>query len=332
MISYLARRILVMIPTLIAISAIVFFIIQLPPGDYLSTMVEELLAQGEKPDGERIRMLREQFGLDRTPVEQYLHWAAGLLVGDLGWSFEYNLPVSQVVGEKLLMSFLLAFAATLFTYVVAFPIGIYSAVRQYSVGDYVLTFAGFIGLATPSFLIALVVLHFSNVWFGAPVGGLYDPVYGEQPLSWAKVVSVMGHIWIPILIIGLSSTAEMIRQLRANLLDELQRPYVVTGRAKGLTERRLLFRYPLRMALNPFIADIGAILPKLISGSAIVGVVLSLPTNGPMLLRALQSHDMYLAGSFLMIEAVLVVFGMLISDIALALLDPRIRLGAGSEK
>ena len=332
MLSYLARRILVMIPTLVAISAIVFFIIQLPPGDYLSTMVEELLAQGEKPDGERIRVLREQFGLDRTPVEQYLHWAAGLLVGDLGWSFEYNLPVSQVVGEKLLMSFLLAFAATLFTYVVAFPIGIYSAVRQYSVGDYVLTFAGFIGLATPSFLIALVVLHFSNVWFGAPVGGLYDPVYAEQPLSWAKVASVLGHIWIPILIIGLSSTAEMIRQLRANLLDELQRPYVVTGRSKGLTERRLLFRYPLRMALNPFISDIGAILPKLISGSAIVGVVLSLPTNGPMLLRALQSHDMYLAGSFLMIEAVLVVFGMLVSDIALALLDPRIRLGAGSEK
>ena len=332
MFAYLARRLLVMIPTLVAISAIVFFIIQLPPGDYLSTMVEELLAQGEKPDGDRIRMLREQFGLDRTPIEQYLHWAGGLLVGDLGWSFEYNLPVSQVVGERLVMSFLLAFAATLFTYIVAFPIGIYSAVRQYSVGDYALTFVGFIGLATPSFLIALVVMHFSNVWFGAPVGGLYDPAYAEQPLSWAKFVSVLGHIWIPIVVIGLSSTAEMIRQLRANLLDELQRPYVVTGRAKGLTEGRLLFRYPLRMALNPFIADIGSILPKLISGSAIVGVVLSLPTNGPMLLRALQSHDMYLAGSFLMIEAVLVVVGMLISDIALALLDPRIRLGAGSEK
>jgi peptide/nickel transport system permease protein len=270
--------------------------------------------------------------VDRTPIEQYLHWAGGLLVGDLGWSFEYNLPVSQVVGERLVMSFLLAFAATLFTYIVAFPIGIYSAVRQYSVGDYALTFVGFIGLATPSFLIALVVMHFSNVWFGAPVGGLYDPAYAEQPLSWAKFVSVLGHIWIPIVVIGLSSTAEMIRQLRANLLDELQRPYVVTGRAKGMTERRLLFRYPLRMALNPFIADIGSILPKLISGSAIVGVVLSLPTNGPMLLRALQSHDMYLAGSFLMIEAVLVVVGMLISDIALALLDPRIRLGAGSEK
>ncbi len=176
------------------------------------------------------------------------------------------------------------------------------------------------------------MLHFSNVWFGTPVGGLYDPVYANQPLSWAKIVSVLAHLWIPMFIIGMSSTAEMIRQLRANLLDELQRPYVVTARAKGLTEGRLLLRYPLRMALNPFIADIGSILPKLISGSAIVGVVLSLPTNGPMLLRALQSHDMYLAGSFLMIEAVLVVLGILISDIALALLDPRIRLGAGSEK
>ncbi|MFM8678115.1 MAG: ABC transporter permease [Alphaproteobacteria bacterium] len=332
MLGYLARRLLVMVPTLVAISAIVFFIIQLPPGDYLSTMVEELLAQGEKPDGERIAMLREQFGLDRTPLEQYLHWAAGLVVGDLGWSFEYNLPVSQVVGEKLVMSFLLAFAATLLTYAIAFPIGIYSAVRQYSLGDYALTFVGFIGLATPSFLIALVVLHFSNAWFGTPVGGLYDPEYAEAPMGWAKAGSVLSHIWIPIVIIGLSSTAEMIRQLRANLLDELQRPYVVTGRAKGLAERRLLFKYPLRMALNPFIADIGSILPKLISGSAIVGVVLSLPTNGPMLLRALQSKDMYLAGSFLMIEAVLVVLGILVSDIALALLDPRIRLGAGSEK
>jgi len=295
-------------------------------------MVEELLAQGEKPDGERIRLLREQFGLDRSPIEQYFHWAAGLVVGDLGYSFEFNLPVAEVVGERLVMSFVLAFSATLFTYIVAFPIGIYSAVRQYSAGDYVLTFLGFIGLATPSFLIALVVLHFSNTWFGTPVGGLYDAAYADQPMSWPKLVSLLTHIWIPMVIIGMSSTAEMIRQLRANLLDELQRPYVVTGRAKGLTEHRLLVKYPLRMALNPFIADIGSILPKLISGSAIVGVVLSLPTNGPMLLRALQAHDMYLAGSFLMIEAVLVVIGILISDIALAVLDPRIRLGAGSEK
>ncbi|MBL8701797.1 MAG: ABC transporter permease [Alphaproteobacteria bacterium] len=332
MLAYIARRLLVMVPTLVAISAIVFFIIQLPPGDYLSTMIDELIAQGQKPDSEQILRLREEFGLDRSPIEQYFHWVGGMLVGDLGYSFEYNLPVADVVGERLVMSFVLAFTATLFTYIVAFPIGIYSAVRQYSVGDYALTFLGFIGLATPSFLIALVVLHFSNTWFGTPVGGLYDPAYADQPMSWAKLVSVLGHLWIPMVVIGLSSTAEMIRQLRANLLDELQRPYVVTGRSKGMTERQLLLKYPLRMALNPFIADIGSILPKLISGSAIVGVVLSLPTNGPMLLRALQSQDMYLAGSFLMIEAVLVVFGILLSDVALALLDPRIRLGAGSDK
>jgi peptide/nickel transport system permease protein len=332
MIAYIARRLLVMIPTLVAISAIVFFIIQLPPGDYLTTVVEELLAQGEKPDSEKIKFLREQFGLDRSPLEQYFHWVSGLLVGDLGWSFEYNLPVSAVIGEKLLMSFVLAVATTLFTYLVAFPIGIYSAVRQYSVGDYILTFAGFIGLATPSFLLALVVLNSANAWFGAPIGGLVDPQYADQPMSWAKFGSVLSHLWIPMMIIGLSSTAEMIRQLRANLLDELQKQYVVTGRAKGLSEGRLLFRYPLRMALNPFIADIGSILPKLISGSAIVSVVLSLPTNGPMLLRALQSKDMYLAGSFLMIEAVLVVVGILLSDIALAFLDPRIRLGGSTEK
>jgi peptide/nickel transport system permease protein len=332
MLVFLVRRLLTMVPTLLAISAVVFFIIQLPPGDYLTTMIEELLAQGEKPDGARILALRAQFGLDRTPLEQYLHWLAGLAVGDLGWSFEYNLPVADVIGERLAMSFLLAFAATLFTYLIAFPIGIYSALRQYSVGDYALTFLGFIGLATPSFLIALVVLHLANTWFGTPVGGLYDPAFAGQEMSWAKLVSVLGHLWIPVLIIGLSSTAEMIRQLRANLLDELQRPYVITARAKGMGEARLVLRYPLRMALNPFIADIGAILPKLISGAAIVGVVLSLPTNGPMLLRALQAHDMYLAGSFLMLEAVLVVLGILLSDIALALLDPRVRLGAGAAK
>ena len=341
MLAYTLRRILLMIPTLLVISFVTFVIIQLPPGDYLSNQIAELRSQGDTAALEKVQFLRKQYGLDKSFLEQYATWVglwpgergfSGLLQGDWGWSFEYNLPVSQVVGEKLVMSFLLAFAATLLTYAIAFPIGIYSAVRQYSIGDYALTFVGFIGLATPSFLIALVVLHFSNAWFGTPVGGLYHPEHAEAPMSWAKLGSVLSHIWIPIVIIGLSSTAEMIRQLRANLLDELQRPYVVTGRAKGLTERRLLFKYPLRMALNPFIADIGSILPKLISGSAIVGVVLSLPTNGPMLLRALQSHDMYLAGSFLMIEAVLVVVGMLISDIALALLDPRIRLGAGSEK
>lgn len=330
MLSYLVRRILIMVPTLIAISAIVFTIIQLPPGDFLTMMVEELRAQGEGASMERIEFLKQQYGFDRPPIEQYFSWVLGLLRGDLGWSFEYNLPVGQVIGERLLMSLIVAVATVVFTYLVAFPIGIYSATRQYSVGDYVLTLIGFLGLATPSFLLALVLLYVTNVAFGTSIGGLMDPVYLDQPMSWAKFKSVLEHLWIPVVVIGLSGTAAMIRRLRANLLDELQKQYVVTGRAKGLPPSRLLFKYPLRMALNPFIADIGGLLPSLISGAAIVSVVLSLPTNGPMLLRALQSQDMYLAGSFLMIEAVLVVIGVFLSDLALAALDPRIRLHGGA--
>ena len=332
MLSYLIRRILIMVPTLIAISAIVFVIIQLPPGDYLTTMIEELRAQGEGANLERIQFLKEQYGLDRPPIEQYFYWVLGMLRGDLGWSFEYNLPVNQVIGERLLMSFLVALTTVIFTYIVAFPIGIYSATRQYSMGDYTLTFLGFLGLATPSFLLALVLLYVANVAFGTSIGGLMDPAYVDQPMSWAKFKSVLEHLWIPVVVIGLSGTAAMIRRLRANLLDELQKQYVVTGRAKGLPPGRLLFKYPLRMSLNPFIADIGSLLPSLISGAAIVSVVLSLPTNGPMLLRALQSQDMYLAGSFLMIEALLVVIGVFISDLALAALDPRIRLHGGAGK
>lgn len=332
MLSYLIRRVLIMIPTLLAISTIVFIIIQLPPGDYLTTLVAELQSQGEAASLEKINFLRQQYGLDRSPVEQYLFWIAGLLQGDLGYSFEFNLPVAQVIGDRLLLSFIVAFATVLFTYVVAFPIGIYSATRQYSWGDYSLTFIGFLGLATPSFLLALVLLYFANVAFGTSIGGLVDPQYIEQPMSWGKFWSVLEHLWIPVLVIGASGTAAMIRRLRANLLDELQKQYVVTARAKGLPPGRLLVKYPLRMAINPFIADIGSLLPSLISGAAIVSVVLSLPTNGPMLLSALRSQDMYLAGSFLMIEACLVVIGVFLSDLALAALDPRIRLHGEATK
>ena len=332
MLSYLIRRVLIMIPTLLAISAIVFIIIQLPPGDYLTTLVAELQSQGEAASLEKINFLRQQYGLDRPPVEQYLIWVVGLLQGDLGYSFEFNLPVAHVIGDRLLLSFILAFATVLFTYLVAFPIGIYSATRQYSWGDYGLTFLGFLGLATPSFLLALVLLYFANVAFGTSIGGLVDPQYMDQPMSWAKFLSVLEHLWIPVLVIGASGTAAMIRRLRANLLDELQKQYVVTARAKGLPAGRLLIKYPLRMAINPFIADIGSLLPSLISGAAIVSVVLSLPTNGPMLLSALRSQDMYLAGSFLMIEACLVVIGVFLSDLALAALDPRIRLHGEATK
>ncbi len=332
MLSYLIRRILIMVPTLVAISAIVFTIIQLPPGDYLTTMMMELQAQGEGASMERIAFLREQYGLDRPPIEQYFHWVVGLVQGDLGWSFEYNLPVRDVIGERLALSFIVAIATVIFTYVVAFPIGIYSATHQYSLGDYGLTLVGFLGLATPSFLLALVLLYVGNAVFGTSIGGLMDPVYMDKPMSWGKLGSILEHLWIPVIVIGLGGTAAMIRRLRANLLDELQKQYVVTARAKGLPPRRLLFKYPLRMALNPFIADIGSLLPSLISGAAIVSVVLSLPTNGPMLLRALQSQDMYLAGSFLMIEALLVVVGVFLSDLALAALDPRIRLHGGATR
>jgi peptide/nickel transport system permease protein len=332
MLSYVIRRILIMVPTLIAISAIVFIIIQLPPGDYLSTMIAELRAQGEAASLEKIKFLQEQYGLDRPPIEQYFHWLLGLVQGDLGYSFEFNLPVAQVIGDRILLSFIVAFITVIFTYIVAFPIGIYSATHQYSWGDYGLTFLGFLGLATPSFLLALVMLYFANVLFGTSIGGLMDPEFIDQPMSWPKFLSVLEHIWIPVVVIGTAGTAGMIRRLRANLLDELQKQYVVTGRAKGLPPGRLLLKYPLRMALNPFIADIGNLLPALISGAAIVSVVMSLPTNGPMLLQALRSQDMYLAGSFLMIEATLIVIGVFVSDLALAALDPRIRLFGGTTR
>ncbi len=332
MFRYLVRRILVMIPTLLVISALVFVIIQLPEGDYLTSHIAELEAQGEKLSKEKVDFLRAQYGLDKSPVEQYFDWLFGMLRGDLGFSFEHNLPVSEVVGDRLFLSFLLSFATIVFTWIVSFPIGVYSATHQYSWGDHGLTFLGFIGLATPNFLLALVLLYFANVAFGTSIGGLMDPIYVDQPMSWAKFWSVMEHLWIPVVVIGTSGTAGMIRRLRANLLDELQKQYVVTGRAKGLPPFKLLVKYPLRMSLNPFIADIGNLLPQVVSGAAIVSVVLSLPTTGPMLVTALQSQDMYLAGSFLMFLSMLTVIGMFLSDLALAALDPRIRLDGGTRR
>jgi peptide/nickel transport system permease protein len=329
MLNYIVHRLLIMIPTLVAISIVIFTIINLPPGNYFTTYVAELQGSGEKADLAKIEFLEKEYGFDRPLWEQYLFWVGGLLHGDLGYSFSYDLPVSQVVGDRLLLTAIVSITTIIFTYLVAFPIGIYSATHQYSISDHLLTFIGFLGLATPSFLLALVLLYFSNVYFGISIGGLMDPHYLNQPWSWGKVLSLMAHIWIPVIVIGLSGTAAMIRRLRANLLDELQKQYVVTARAKGLPPLRALFKYPLRMALNPFIADIGSLLPQVISGAAIVSVVMSLPTTGPMLLSALRSQDMYLAGSFLMFMAFLTVIGVFVSDLALALLDPRIRLQAG---
>ena len=261
--------------------------------------------------------------------QQYLVWLKGLLQGDLGYSFEYDLPVSDVVGDRLFLTIIVSIVTIVFTWIIAFPIGIYSATHQYSWGDYGLTFIGFIGLATPNFLLALVMLYLANVYFGTSIGGLMDPEYIDQPWTWGKVVSVLEHLWIPVVVIGTAGTAGMIRRLRANLLDELQKQYVVTGRAKGLSPTKLLTKYPLRMALNFFISDIGSLLPSIISGAEVTAVVLSLPTTGPMLLSALQSQDMYLAGSFLIFLAFLTVVGVLVSDLALAALDPRIRLQGG---
>jgi peptide/nickel transport system permease protein len=321
-----------MIPTLFAISIITFVIIQLPPGDYLSTYIAELQSQGENVDISKIEALRAQYGLDKSMIEQYWFWVIGLLQGDLGFSFEYQLPVSEIVGDRLLLTLILNFTTILFIWLVSFPIGIYSATHQYSWGDYGLTFIGFIGLATPNFLLALVLLYFANVWFGTSIGGLMDPYYIDQPWSSAKVLSILEHLWVPVVVIGTSGTASMIRRLRANMLDELQKQYVITAKAKGLHPLKALIKYPLRTSLNPFIADIGNMLPQIISGSAIVSMVLSLPTTGPMLISALQSQDMYLAGSFLIFLAMLTVIGMFLSDLALAWLDPRIRLGGGANK
>lgn len=332
MLRYILWRVGAMIPTLIIISALVFTIIELPPGDYFESYISEMRAQGEGVDMAEIEALRAEYGFDRPPIMRYFYWVGGMLHGDFGYSFEYQLPVSDVVGDRLWLTVLVSFVTILFTWLIAFPIGIYSATHQYSWGDYGLTFLGLLGLAIPNFMFALILMYFANMWFGTSIGHLMDQKYLSQPMSWDKFLSILEHLWIPVIIIGTAGTAGMIRRLRANLLDELQKQYVVTAKAKGLHPFRALVKYPLRMALNFFIADIGSILPAIISGAEITAIVLSLETTGPMLIKALQSQDMYLAGSFLMFLAFLTVIGVLVSDIALALLDPRIRLQGGSTK
>jgi peptide/nickel transport system permease protein len=310
-------------------SLLTFVIINLPPGNYLDTLIGELKASGEAADLQKVEFLRKQYGLDQPVLVQYWRWLAGLFRGDLGYSFEYDRPVTAIIGERMALTIVVSAGAILFTWVVAFPIGVYSATHKYSWADHGLTFLGFLGLATPNFLLALIVMFVFFTWFGVSAGGLFSLGMESAPWSWAKVVDLLQHLLVPVVVIGTSGTASMIRRLRANLLDELKKPYVVTARSKGLPPGRLLLKYPLRIALNPFISDIGNLLPEVISGSIIVSIVLSLPTTGPMLLRALRTQDMYLAGSFLMLLAVLSVLGVLLSDLALAVLDPRIRQGGG---
>jgi peptide/nickel transport system permease protein len=337
MIRFLFRRFVTMAVTLLVISALVFVIIKLPPGDFLTNQIAELRAQGEAASAQRAEFLIKQYGLDRPVWEQYLIWLgawptpdggfSGLLQGNWGWSFEFDKPVGEVIGDALWLTLLVNLVVVVFVHVVAIPIAIYSATRQYSIGDYVATFIGYIGLATPSFLLALILLYYSNRWFGVSIGGLYAPEFAGQPWTGEKIRSLLAHLVVPTLVIGLAGTAAMIRRMRANLLDELGKQYYTTAKAKGLPPTRALLKYPFRMSLNPFIADIGNLLPNLVSGSVLVSLVLSLPTVGPILLQSLRSQDQFLAGFILMFVAILTVIGMLISDLLLAALDPRIRMG-----
>ena len=327
MLQYIARRIVMMIPTLILVSIVSFTIIQLPPGDYLTSYITQLSSMGDLVDEAAIQALKDRYGLGQPIYVQYLRWITNMMQGDFGHSMEWNRPVWGLLWERLPLTFVLSLSTLLLTWIVAFPIGVYSAVKQYSIGDYFATFLGFLGLATPDFLLALILMWIFFAFFGQSVGGLFSPDFQGAAWSLAKVWDLMKHLAVPMVILGASGTASLIRIMRANLLDELHKPYVVTARSKGLSEPRLLLKYPVRAALNPFVSTAGWYLPALVSGSTIVAVVLNLPITGPLLLRALMSQDMYLAGSFIFMLITLTILGTLISDILLAWLDPRIRLG-----
>ena len=326
MLNYIVNRVIFLIPLLFIISLITFVLIQLPPGDYLTTYIETMRAGGLEVQEEEIARLTLQYGLDKPVYSQYFLWIGNIIFrGDLGYSFQWDRPVTEVMGPRIGFTVVITLMSVIFIWVVSVPIGIYSATHQYSIADYIFTFLGFIGLATPGFLLALIVLWTLFSQFGLHVSGLYSTEYLGAPWSWGKFFNLLNHLWVPMIILGIAGTGALIRIMRGTLLDELNKQYVITARAKGLKENVLLFKYPVRLAINPLISTIGWLLPFLLSGEILVSLVLDIPTTGPILLRALLFQDMYLAGSFIIILSILVVTGTLLSDILLAGIDPRIR-------
>ena len=327
MLAYIVQRILLIIPMLIAISILSFAVIQLPPGDFLTSYVAQLRQEGDEVDEAELESLRQRYGLGQPAYVQYFKWIYGVLVkGDWGQSFEWQKPVSELIWERLGLTMALSMGALLVGWFIAIPVGVYSATHQYSWLDYLMTTFSFVGLGTPGFLLALIILFMAQSLLGVNVGGLFSDEYVLEPWSWPKVVDMLSHIWVPMLIVAVNGTAGNIRITRANLLDELNKPYVETARAKGVKESSLIWKYPVRVALNPFFSTVGWSLASLVSGTTLVAMVLSLQTTGPLLLRSLTSQDMYLAGSFLFLLSTLTVIGTLLSDVLLAIVDPRIRL------
>jgi peptide/nickel transport system permease protein len=325
MLAFIVRRFLLAILTMWVISILSFVIIQLPPGDFVTTYIAMLSASGSSVSAGEADALRDLYGLNQPFYVQYAKWMGRIFTGDFGVSMEWNRPVTEVIGDRLWLTILISVAALFVTWGLALPIGIYSAVRQYSIGDYIFTLVGFIGLAVPNFLLALVIMYLAFRFFGASVGGLFSSEYELAPWSWGKVWDLMKHLPLPAVILALAGTAQLIRIMRANLLDELRRPYVVTARAKGLEERRVILKYPVRAALNPFASTIAYLFPYLVSGSVIISIVLSLPTVGPLLVRSLISQDMFLAGTIVLLLGILTVIGTFISDLLLMWIDPRLR-------
>jgi len=315
-----------MLVTLFVISVISFIVIQLPPGDYLTSYIAALEQTGQSVDDQYVEVLRRQYGLDQTLPVRYLKWISGFMRGDMGVSFQWNRPVNELVWERLGLTALITLSSLVFSWVIAFPVGVLSALRQYSFGDYFFTFLSFIGLAIPNFMLALILMYIGFRYLGTAVGGLFSREFANAAWSWAKFVDLMAHLWIPTVVVGTAGTAGLVRILRANLLDELSKPYVVTARSKGIPNWQVVLRYPVRIALNPFVSQLAWTLPQLISGATITSVVLNLPTTGPLLLDALKNQDMYLAGSIIMLLSILTVIGVFLSDLLLAAVDPRIRL------